>query len=121
MTNFTSTHKFSAAAVFGAAALFSMISFGSNAEAASVASCKDKTAGAVVSCCEKLTAGGLPLWMKQSRTSCNEIAVCRGQKTSPISLAMVAVPVPRCFVQVVYAVDDGGPGDGGGRRGRGIK
>lgn len=121
MTNFSSTHKFTAAAAFGAAALFSMLSFGSNAEAASVASCKGNTAGSVISCCEKLTAGQRPLWMVQSRTSCSQVAVCRGQKAGPIGIAALAVPVKRCFVNVVYKVDESGDEKGGGRRGRGLK
>ena len=39
MTKFNSTHKFTAGAAFGAAMLFSMLSFGSSAEASSVFSC----------------------------------------------------------------------------------
>ena len=79
MTNFTSTHKFSAAAAFGAAALFSMLSFGSNAEAASVLSCKGASAPKIASCCEKVVEenGRRPLWMIQARTNCHEAAVCR--------------------------------------------
>ena len=54
MSKFNNTHTFTAAAAFGAAALFSMLSFGGNAEAASVLSCKGASATKVASCCEKL-------------------------------------------------------------------
>ena len=54
MSKFNNTHIVIAAAAFGAAALFSMLSFGSNAEAASVLSCKGASATKVVSCCEKM-------------------------------------------------------------------
>lgn len=120
MTRFNSNHKFIASA-FGAAAFFGMISFGSNAEAASVASCTGNTAGSVISCCERLTAGQRPLWMIQSRTSCSQVAACRRQKASPLAIAALAVPVKRCFVNVVYKVNEGGEEKGGGRRGRGLK
>jgi len=117
MTNFTSTHKFSAAAAFGAAALFSMLSFGGNAEAASVTSCKGNTAGSVISCCEQLTAKQRPMWMIESRSSCSEVAVCRG-KGGPIGVAALAVAPQRCFIKVVYKVDDSANGSRG-RRGSG--
>ena len=98
---------FSAAAAFGAVALFSMHSFGSSAEAAqSVASCKGSTAGAVISCCERLSAAQRPLWMIQSRTNCHEVAVCRGGRGKVIGIAAVAVK--RCYVKIVYRVNDGG-------------
>ena len=74
MTNLTNTHKFSAAAAFGAAALFSMLSFGSNAEAASVLNCKGASAAKIASCCEKVVDenGRRPLWMIQARMNCHD-------------------------------------------------
>lgn len=119
MTNFNSTHKFTAAAAFGAAALFSMISFGSNAEAASVLSCKGVSAGAVASCCEQMVEKkGRPNWMIMSGTSCKEAAVCRGGHNSPLAIAAVA-PVKRCYIRVVEIVKEGGDEKDDGGRGRG--
>ena len=89
MTNFNSTHKFTAAA-FGAAALFSMLSFGGNAEAASVLSCKGASATKVASCCEKVVEenGRRPLWMIQARMNCHDIKAlvkCKGYECYPIA------------------------------------
>jgi hypothetical protein len=107
MTKISNNHKFTTAAAFGAAAIFSMLSFGSGAEASqSVASCQGDTAGAVVSCCERLSAAQRPLWMIQSRTNCHEVAVCRGGRGRVVGIAAVAVK--RCYVQIVYKVNDGG-------------
>ena len=107
MTKISNNHMFSAAAAFGAVALFSMLSFGSSAEAAqSVASCKGSTAGAVISCCERLSAAQRPLWMIQSRTNCHEVAACRGGKGRVVGIAAVAVK--RCYVKMVLKVNDGG-------------
>jgi hypothetical protein len=74
MTNFNSTHKLTAAA-FGAAALFSMLSFSSNAEASSVLNCKGASATKIASCCEKVVEenGRRPLWMIQARMNCHDV------------------------------------------------
>jgi hypothetical protein len=105
MTNFNSTHKFTAAAAFGAAALFSMLSFGSNAEAAkSVASCQGTSAGAAVSCCEQIVAQkGRPLWMIQAAGNCRDIVKCESR---------------RCYYKVLKAEEVGGSENskGDGRR-----
>jgi hypothetical protein len=117
MTTLSNTHTFSAAAAFGAAALFSMLSFGGNAEAASVLSCKGVSAGAVASCCEQMVSKkGRPNWMIMSGTSCKEAAVCRGGHGSPLAVAAVA-PVKRCYIRVVEKEKKGGDEkhDDGGR------
>jgi hypothetical protein len=85
MTNFISTQKFSAAAAFGAAALFSMVSFGSNAEASSVLNCKGASASKIASCCEKVVEenGRRPLWMIQARMNCHDTVTfvrCHGRE-----------------------------------------
>ena len=117
MTKISNNHMFSAAAAFGAAALFSMLSFGSSAEAAqSVASCTGNSAAAVVSCCERLSAAQRPLWMIQSRTNCHEVAACRGGKGKVVGIAAVAVK--RCYVRIAQIVKEGGGEEGGGDRGR---
>lgn len=107
MSNFTSTHKFSAATAFGAAALFSMLSFGSNAEAASVLSCKGSSASTAVACCDQIVAeiGHRPLWMMQANMSCKKAVKCWGRK---------------CFYKIL-AIEDGGPERFRGRRGSGMK
>jgi hypothetical protein len=109
MTNLNSTHKIAAAAAFGAAALFSMLSFGSSAEAASVLNCKGASATKIASCCEKAVEenGRRPLWMIQSRMNCHDQAImkCRARQR---------------YVTAI-AIDGGGGNDeeGGGDQGRG--
>jgi hypothetical protein len=102
----TNTPTFSAAAAFGAAALFSMISFGGNAEAASVLDCKGSSATKIASCCEKVVEenGRRPLWMIQARMNCHDAKYvrCHGRL---------------CYA-IAYAVEsDGGLEKKGGRRG----
>ena len=93
----TNTYKFSAAAAFGAAALFSMLSFGGSAEAANVLSCKGASAAKVASCCEKVVGenGRRPLWMIQAKMNCRDSAIvkCNGHN--------------RCYI-VVRAIEGGG-------------
>ena len=80
MSTFNNTHTFTAAA-FGAAALFSMLSFGSTAEAASVLNCKGASATKVASCCEKIVEEkGRPLWMIQAKMNCHEAISCWGRQ-----------------------------------------
>jgi hypothetical protein len=108
MTMINSTKMFTAGA-FGAAALFSMLSFGSNAEAAqSVSRCEGGTAKAVVDCCDKLTKTQRPFWMIQSRSSCKEVVVCSGFQNNQ----------RRCYVRVTHRQNEGG-NEGGGNRDRG--
>ena len=79
MTKFNSTHKFTAGAAFGAALLFSMLSFGSSAEAASVFSCKGTSLKKVADCCEQIVKeNGRPLWMTQAGASCRSVAFAGG-------------------------------------------
>ena len=80
MSKINNAQKFTVAAVFGAAAIFDMLSFGSSAEAAkSVASCQGATGNQAMSSCEKFVKeNGRPLWMIQTRTSCREATICRG-------------------------------------------
>ena len=76
MSKFNNTPTFTAAA-FGAAALFSVLSFVSSAEAANILSCKGATASTVKSCCEQLVAEkGRPSWMVQSGSTCSSLVVC---------------------------------------------
>jgi hypothetical protein len=108
MTHLNSTHKITAAAVFGAAALFSMISFGSNAEAAqSLSRCHGGTAKSVVACCDTLTKAQRPLWMIQTRSSCKEVVVCGGKQNSD----------RRCYVRITHIEKHGGDEKDGGDRG----
>jgi len=103
MTNFNNTHKFTAAAAFGAAALFSMLSFGSNAEASSVLNCKGASATKVASCCEQIVEekGRRPLWMMQARMNCHDAVQCVGRK---------------CYYKVLYNEEGGNdPARGRGR------
>jgi len=109
----TNTHKFSAAAAFGAAALFSMLSFGNNAEAAkTLSSCIGSTAGKVVSCCGVLTKAGRPMWMIETKTNCRKATVCR----KGVNLIGIAAVVPHCYIQVIDIQDDRGRDKADGRR-----
>ncbi len=61
-----------------------MLSFGSNAEASSILSCKGASAAKVASCCEKVVEenGHRPLWMIQNRMNCHDAALvkCHGRQ-----------------------------------------
>jgi len=104
MSKFINNTKFTAAAAFGAAALFSMLAFGGAAEAKSVLNCQGGTSKKVVDCCEKLVKeNGRPFWMVQSGMTCKRIAVCRG---GPNLLAIAVVP-NRCYARVLEIRDDG--------------
>ena len=97
MSKFNNTHKVTAAAAFGAAALFSMLSFGSTAEAASVLSCQGDTASKVKSCCEQLVKeNGRPFWMVQAGTTCSNLVVCQRKSK-------------RCYIKRPLEVHDAGP------------
>jgi hypothetical protein len=99
MSKFNNTPTFTAAA-FGAAALFSMLSFGSTAEAASVLSCKGASATKVASCCEKVVEErGRPLWMMQARMNCHEAVRCWGRQ---------------CYISIAY-IEEGGNDKNEGR------
>lgn len=103
MSTTVTNHKFIAAAAFGAAALFSMLSFGSNAEAASVLDCKGATAAKVASCCEKVVEEkGRPFWMIQAKMNCHEAVQCRGRQ---------------CYYKALYLEEGGNEKhDGGDKR-----
>jgi hypothetical protein len=105
MSKFSNIRTYSAAATFGAAALFSMLSFGSNAEAASVLSCKGATAAKAASCCEKVVEenGHRPLWMIQNRMNCHEAVSCKGRE---------------CYIKVLEVLENKGPQDSGRSRGK---
>ncbi len=112
MTIFNTTNTFAAAA-FGAAAFFSMISFGSSAEAAqNLSSCQGGSSKAVIACCDKLTKSQRPLWMTQSGTNCREAVVCGGLQSKD----------RRCYVRIVLIDPQRGDTPGGtpdrGDRGR---
>ena len=105
MSKFNNAPTFTAAA-FGAAALFSMLSFGGSAEAASVLSCKGPTASSVKSCCQQLVkAHGRPHWMVESGSSCQKATVCRGG-VAPIAVA--AIVIKPCYIQALYLKEGGG-------------
>jgi hypothetical protein len=99
MSKISYSRKFTAAAAFGAAALFSMLSFGSSAEAASVFSCKGTSLKKVADCCEQIVKeNGRPLWMTQAGATCRSAAVCWRK-------------FKRCGIQYKFAekeLDDGG-------------
>ena len=75
MSKFNNGRVFVAAAAFAALSAFS---FGGSAEAAGNAlSCQGDTAAKVVACCEQLTKGSRPLWMRSTGTSCVEAVRCK--------------------------------------------
>ena len=108
MSTSITNHKFIAATAFGAAALFSMLSFGGTAEASkNLFQCAGKTTGAVISCCERLSEAQRPMWMIQSQMSCRQLVICGNQKNSE----------RRCYVRRIVLLDKGGDNEGGGERG----
>ena len=115
MSKFIENPKFSAVAAMGAAAVFSVLSFGGNAEAASVLGCKGATASKVKSCCERIVKeDGRPAWMIKSDTSCSEAVACKGG-ASP--LALVAVVAQRCYIKrAIEIMDKNHEGPGKGRQ-----
>ena len=77
MTKIITSRTFTAAA-FGAAALFSIMSFGSGAQASSVLSCYGATANQAVACCDRMVEkNGMPMWMVQSGASCHTAVKCK--------------------------------------------
>ena len=79
MTMFNSTHKLAAAA-FGAAAIFSVISFSSNAEASQgPLSCHGSSAKKVMECCAERIDNSRPAWMIKTGRSCHTsyVATCK--------------------------------------------
>jgi hypothetical protein len=116
MSKFNSTHTFTAAAAIGAAAVFSMLSFGSSAEASSVFKCEGTTAKKVVSCCHEMTRNHRPFWMIKSGKNCTQITVvCHKAKASTASTA-AGLPIKRCYVKLE---NDDNPNGGGGNPGDG--
>jgi hypothetical protein len=118
MSTIINTHKFTAAAAFGAAALFSMLSFGSSAEASSVLSCEGTTIKSVVSCCHEMTRDQRPYWMIRSGKNCDQVVACRAKKAHATTAVAFVAPVKRCYVKLAdeNPNDGGEPGDGGGTR-----
>jgi hypothetical protein len=92
--------KLTSGVLFGAVAIFSVLSLGYPAEAAATLNCKADTASKVIKCCDKiLQESGRPLWMVQSGSSCRKAAVCKG-------VLIGAAAVKTCYVQVVLLEDD---------------
>ena len=81
MSKFNNGRVIAAAATFAAAAMLSVFSFGSNANAAGNAlRCQGETAAKVVACCEQLTKDHLPLWMKSTGTTCRKAVRCQKER-----------------------------------------
>ena len=118
MTKFNSTHKFTAAAAFGAAAIFSMLSFGSNAEAAkNPLSCHGSTAKEAMECCVAITSLHRPSWMMKTGRNCHTAfsSSCSNANNYP-GIAAVSF---RCHLRprpvAAFILNEGGdpPGAGG--------
>jgi hypothetical protein len=107
MTKLTNTHIFSATATFGAAVMMSMISLGGSAEASTnPLRCQGDSAKKVVACCEQMIVNKRPLWMRQTGTSCNNIAVSCKFKRVGFGSALTHVAAPR-FVKICKIVRRG--------------
>ncbi|MFT3987375.1 hypothetical protein [Aestuariivirga sp.] len=63
--------------------------------------CVADNAGAVVSCCETVTADRRPVWMVQANANCGDIVVCKER---------------RCYVRQLVTVNDKKTHDNGGRK-----
>ena len=106
MHTLVSTRTLTASA-FVAAAAFSILSFGSTAQASgSLAGCTGPNAKKVIDCCQQVTAGHRPYWMLTSRVSCGGAVVCKaGGGGGGIRLAtrtaMVATPKICSIVAII--------------------
>ena len=93
---------FNSGAIFGAAALLSILSFGSSAEASSVLNCKGDSASKVIACCEQaVSENGRPAWMALSRTSCSQTTICTKKK---------------CYIHAIYLIERKSHSDRGGKK-----
>ena len=123
MSKFNNYRASTAAAAFAAVAILSVMAFGNNAKASgNPMNCKGSTATSVVHCCQEMTSDGLPLWMRQTSTSCQTAAVCRGGRGGPIGITAVAVKtVKRCYIVRILRENDSHEtkerGGGGKQRG----
>jgi hypothetical protein len=111
MTKFNSTHKFTVAAAFGASAILSMLSFGSNAEAArNPLSCHGSTAKEVMECCAEITNDHRPSWMIKTGGNCHTsfVATCRKAHTAAAA-NLGCYLKPRTAVFLILD-ESGGPG-----------
>ena len=114
MSKINMQYTFSAAAAAAAVAIFSLLSFGGKAEAASgIFSCQGANASQVTSCCEKyVKKNGMPHWMAEAHASCRQVTACRKGKGGLLAIAAVA-PAKRCYIQTILKIkEDGGPEDG---------
>lgn len=122
MSKFNNYRTPTAAAAFATVAILSVMTFGNNAKASgNPLNCQGATATSVVSCCKEMTSDGLPLWMRQTSTSCSAAVVCRARKAQVIGIvAAAAKTVKRCYIVRIFDEHEShGRGDGGkgGRRG----
>ena len=101
---------FSAAAAVGAVVLFSLLSLGGRAEAASgIFSCQGTNASQVTSCCDKyVKKNGMPHWMIEAHASCKQATACASQWQSRKK---------RCFIHIIEILKEGdGPTEDGGQK-----
>ncbi len=64
--------------------------------------CQAFTKEKVVRCCDQIVkSNNKPMWMLESRDSCQSAAVCVGKSYST-SLTSVSVRKPRCTIQIKY-------------------
>ena len=112
MTKFNSTHKLTAAAAFGAAALFSMLSFGSNAEAArNPLSCHGSTAKEAMECCVAITSLHRPSWMMKTGRNCQSTFTATCKKYNTFAAANLDCYLRSRPTAVFTILDEsGGPG-----------
>ena len=107
MTKFNNTHKLSAAAAVGAAAVFGVLSFSGNAEAAQgPLSCHGSSAKKVLECCAETINNNRPSWMIRTGRSCHTTYVVLCKKTyASVNL--------RCYMArraTIVEIKDGGEG-----------
>lgn len=109
------------ASAFVAAAAFSILSFGSAAQASgSLAGCTGPNAKKVVDCCLRVTAVHRPLWMMTTRVSCSAAVACKarggGGGIHLVSRAAVVATPRICSIKIVlqdnpsHSIPSGGRG-----------
>ena len=90
MTKFNNTSKMTAAAAFGAATLFAVLSFAGSAEAAKgPLSCHGSSAKKVLDCCAETIDNGRPSWMIRTGRNCHTsyVVTCRSKQSTAAAVS----------------------------------
>jgi len=112
MTNSFNIRTVAAASAFAAISAMAFMAQTGTASAKSIASCEGNSRTSVLSCCTNMVQHkGLPFWMKQGDSRCEDVVKCKG--------GTFAGANRYCWVSVVQIEDSKGGKDGRRRGGKG--